>query len=191
MSVPITKFLLWWREAERAKIPLAEAVALATADRRGRPSARFVLLKDADERGFVFFTNARSRKGRELLVNPRAALVVYWDTIGKQARVEGRVREVSNAEADAYWESRPRESRLAALASSQSAPLRSRSELISRFRKLNRQFDGKPIPRPSWWTGYRIQPDGIEFWTRGEFRLHHRELFTRTTRGWKRALLNP
>jgi pyridoxamine 5'-phosphate oxidase len=188
---PIARFRRWLAEARRARIPLAEAMALATADRRGRPSVRFVLLKEADGRGFVFFTDGHSRKGRELGRNPHASFAFYWDRIGKQVRAEGRVEEVSAEEADRYWATRPRASRLAALASSQSASLASRAALVRRWRRLGRALAGKPVPRPRAWTGYRIVPAAIEFWTRGEDRLHHRELFRRRPRGWTRTLLQP
>lgn len=188
---PIAKFRRWFEEARRAGAPLPEAMALATADARGRPSARFVLLKQADARGFVFYTHQQSRKGRELSENPYAALVVYWDKTNKQVRVEGRVEEVSAAQADAYWATRPRPSQLGAWASAQSAPLDSRAALLARVAKLFLQYAGKPIPRPAHWTGYRVLPQTMEFWVRGEHRLHVRELFTRSRSGWKRALLQP
>lgn len=186
---PFTQFNAWFAEARR--IPLAEAMALATADTRGRPSVRFVLLKQCDHRGFVFFTNARSRKGRELHDNPRAAAAIYWDPLGKQVRIEGRVEEVSATEADAYWVTRPRASQLAALASQQSAALASRSDLLARWRTLRQRYRGKAVPRPPGWTGFRIVPDAIEFWIHQEHRLHQRELFVRTRGGWKRKLLQP
>lgn len=188
---PIARFRRWFRQAERARIPLAEALALATADGRGRPSARFMLLKEVDARGFVFFTDGRSRKGRELRARAGAALVFYWHAIGKQVRVEGRITEVSAAEADAYWATRPRESRLAALASTQSSPLARRADLVAAWRRLARQYRGKSIPRPRLWTGFRVAPAAIEFWTRGAHRLHHRELFTRRRGRWVRTLLQP
>ena len=188
---PIARFRRWFEEARRARIPQHEAAALATSDRRGRPSVRFVLVKQFDRRGFVFFTNLRSRKGRELLDNPYAALAIYWDQTGKQVRIEGKVREVSPSEADAYWASRPRAHNVAALASNQSAPLHSRRELLARFRKLHRFYEGLHLPRPRGWTGFRIVPDAIEFWTRREDRLHHRELFARRGRAWRRTLLHP
>jgi len=166
-------------------------MALASADRRGRPSVRFVLLKGFDQRGFVFFTNAVSRKGRELRANPRASAAFYWNPLKKQVRVEGRIEEVSSVESDAYWASRPRAKRLGALASRQSAPIASRALLEARWAQLNERYDGKDIPRPPGWTGYRIVPDAIEFWIRGDHRLHHRELFTRTRNGWTRRLLQP
>jgi pyridoxamine 5'-phosphate oxidase len=170
---------------------LPEAVALATADPSGRPSARIVLLKHADEDGFVFYTNTLSRKGAELAANPRAALAFHWSPLRKQVRVEGRIEPVSQAEADAYWATRPRASCLAALASRQSRPLASRAALLARWRDLRDRHRGKPIPRPRWWSGYRLAPEAIEFWTHREHRLHDRELFTRSRRGWKRALLQP
>lgn len=188
---PLIQFHHWFAEARRAEVPLPEAMALATADAHGRPSARYVLLKHVDERGFVFYTNLRSRKGRDLRLNPYASLVGYWDAIGKQVRVEGRIEHVTAAEADAYWATRPRESQLAALASRQGAVLESRAKLLAAWKQLQREFRGKEIPRPRKWTGLRIVPDMIEFWTRGEHRLHERELFVRNRRGWKRTLLQP
>lgn len=188
---PIAKFRRWFADAERARVPLPEAIALATADARGRPSVRFVLLKHVDERGFVFFTDGRSRKGRELAGNPEAALAVYWDALGRQVRVEGRVTVVAAGEADAYWATRPRESRLAASASRQSARLTSRTALLARWRALGRRHPGDDVPRPPAWQGYRIVPRAIEFWTRGDFRLHQRERFARTRGGWTRSVLQP
>lgn len=188
---PIVKFRRWFADAERTGAPLPEAIALATADARGRPSVRFVLLKEADERGFVFFTDGRSRKGRELAANPEAALAVYWDALGRQVRVEGRVAIVDVAEADAYWATRPRESRLAGATSKQSAPLASRRDLLARWRALGRRHPGDEVPRPPEWQGYRIVPRAIEFWTRGDHRLHERERFERRSGGWTRKLLQP
>jgi pyridoxamine 5'-phosphate oxidase len=188
---PIERFRRWFKDAEKTGAPLPEAMALATADRRGRPSVRFVLLKGVDARGFVFFTDSRSRKGGELAANPEAAFAIYWDALGRQVRVEGRVSTVSAAEADAYWATRPRESRLAASASHQSASLARRSDLIARWRALGRRHRGDDVPRPPGWTGYRIAPRAIEFWTRGDFRLHRRERFERRGGRWTRRLLQP
>lgn len=170
---------------------LPESMALATADARGRPAVRFVLLKQGDESGFVFFTNAASRKGRELRDNQHAALAFYWDELGKQVRIEGSIEEMSAAAADVYWVTRPRASQLAARASRQSALVASRRVLVARWRSLTRRYAGKAVPRPEGWLGYRLIPDAIEFWTRHEHRLHHRELFVRSRRGWKRQLLQP
>jgi pyridoxamine 5'-phosphate oxidase len=188
---PIARFRRWYRVAERARIPLADAMALATADGAGRPSVRFVLLKRAAADGFVFFTDGRSRKGDDLRRRPRAALAFYWHATGKQVRVEGRVRAVSAEEADAYWETRPRASRLAALASTQSARLAGRGALLARWRALGRRYRGASVPRPAAWTGFRLVPEAIEFWTRGPHRLHHRERFERRRGRWTRRLLQP
>lgn len=188
---PVARFNRWFRAAARARVPLAETMALATADGGGRPSVRFVLLKRADASGFVFFTDARSRKGVELERRPRAAAAFYWDATSRQVRVEGRIREVSAAEAEAYWRTRPRESRLAALSSRQSATLAGRGALLARWRAFSHRYPDGRIPRPRTWTGFRIIPDTIEFWTRGEHRLHHRELFVRRRGGWTRTLLQP
>jgi pyridoxamine 5'-phosphate oxidase len=185
------KFQLWYREAIRKGVPLPDAMALATADRQGRPSVRFVLLKEVSERGYVFYTNEKSRKGVELRTNPHAAASFYWDSIGKQVRIEGRVVVVSESEADAYWATRPRESCLSALASCQSKPMAARGELLGRLRNLRKIYQGKPIPRPPHWKGYCILPSVIEFWKQGKFRLHTREQFTRTRQGWSYQLLQP
>ena len=188
---PFIQFQHWFTDAQRAGIRLPEAMALATADARRRPSVRFVLLKSADERGFVFFTNVGSRKGAELRGNPRASLAFYWDALLKQVRVDGRVELVAPVEVDAYWATRPRESQLAARASRQSATLKSHAELLARWETLRSRYRDKDIPRPAGWVGYRVVPDAIEFWTHRDHRLHERELFVRTRRGWKRKLLQP
>jgi pyridoxamine 5'-phosphate oxidase len=190
-SDPLARFHRWYAQARRTHIVQPDAMTLATADARGRPSARMVLLKGAGPDGFAFYTNGLSRKGRELRANPRAALVFHWDRLGKQVRIDGRVIPVSDAEADAYWETRPRASQLAALASSQSAPITNRERLVARWRALRQRYRGRPVPRPRHWTGYRVVPDTIEFWTHREHRLHDRELFTRSGRGWKRTQLQP
>ena len=168
------------------------AVILATADGEGRPSARTVLLKGVDERGFVFYTNARSRKGRALRENPRAALTFFWQTVFEQVLVEGSVEPVAAAESDAYWATRRRESQLGAWASEQSAPLASREELNERYAEHERRFAGKEVPRPAHWGGYRVVPDRIEFWRPGDHRLNERDCYERTDGGgWRRFLLNP
>lgn len=188
---PFIQFQRWFSDAQRAGIRLPEAMALATADAEGRPSVRFVLLKSADERGFVFFTNARSRKGLELRDNPRASLAFHWDATLKQVRVDGCVAPVAPVEVDTYWATRPRESQLAARASRQSAPLASHAQLLARWEALRHRYRDQDIPRPAGWVGYRLVPDAIEFWTHRDHRLHERELFVRTRRGWKRKLLQP
>lgn len=192
---PFALFTLWFREAQGAEA-LAEAMALATADAAGRPSVRMVLLKGVDphtapERGFVFYTNHDSRKGTELAANPRAALLFYWKTQNRQVRIEGRVREVSAAEADAYFATRPRLSRLGAWASEQSRPLAAREILEARLHEAERRFPGEDIPRPPYWTGYRLIPEAFEFWEERPYRLHERRLFTRDRTGWTQTLLYP
>ena len=188
---PIVRFNKWFEEARRAKAPLAESMALATAARDGHVSVRYLLLKQADDHGFVFYTDRRSRKGRELRENPRASLAFYWDATGKQVRVDGRIEEVSADEADAYWATRPRQSRLSGSVSRQSAKLNDRADLVAAVNHLRKALKGSDIPRPAYWTGFRLRPEEIEFWTRRSHRLHERELFVRTPRGWERRLLQP
>lgn len=188
---PIARFRRWYAAAEAAKLPQPEAMALATADRRGRPSVRTVLLKHADRDGFVFYTNAYSRKGREMAENPWASLVFHWQPLGRQVRVEGRVEPVTAAEADAYWATRPRESQLGGAASDQSEPVANRAALLRRWRELARRYAGKPVPRPPHWHGFRVVPTAIEFWTLRPYRMHDRELFTRTRGGWRVTRLQP
>jgi len=166
-------------------------MALATSDANGLPSVRFVLLKRCDRRGFVFFTNARSRKGRQLRENPRAAAVFFWESLGRQVLVRGTVTQVSDRETDEYWSSRPRGSRIAALASAQSSPIRSRSELDARVKRLEAMLRGKDVPRPPQWSGFVIRPKEVEFWTERPNRLHERELFVRRGNRWKLTLLQP
>jgi pyridoxamine 5'-phosphate oxidase len=187
---PLLRLRRWLAAAERSGTPLVEAMALATAAPGGAPAVRFVLAKRIDETGVVFFTDSRSRKGRELRQNPRAALAVYWHP-RRQVRVEGRIVGISPAEADRYWATRPRASRLAACASRQSAPLTQRRVLLARLADVRRRFRGRPVPRPPGWTGFRVVAASVEFWTRGAGRLHHRERFVRTSRGWRRMLLQP
>jgi pyridoxamine 5'-phosphate oxidase len=188
---PIGQFNRWFESARDGGVAQPEAMALATADRTGAASVRIVLLKGADEDGFVFYTNALSRKGRELARNPRASIAFWWLEIGRQVRAEGRVERVSAREADAYWRTRPRQSRLAALASHQSAPLADRRRLLARMAALTQRLRGRDVPRPRHWTGFRVVPDRIEFWTLRAHRLHERELFTRGRTGWRRTLLQP
>ena len=167
------------------------AVILATADGAGRPSARTVLLKGVDARGFVFYTNSSSRKGRELRENPRAALVFFWQSVFEQVQVEGPVESATDAESDAYWATRRRESRLGAWASDQSAPLASREELNVRYEEHERRFAGGDVPRPEHWRGYRVVPERIEFWRPGDHRLNERDCYERAGGGWRRYFLNP
>ena len=188
MSDPLAIFHKWFAEARTAGIEVPEAMTLATADAQGRPSARMLLLKSADERGFTFFTGYESRKGRELAENPRAALVFYWRPLGRQVRVEGPVRRLSAEESDAYWETRPARSRAAAAASRQSEPIASRGELEAEF---ERQLALGEPPRPERWGGYVLEPDAIELWQHRDDRLHERVRFTRAREGWRSELLAP
>jgi pyridoxamine 5'-phosphate oxidase len=188
---PMVLFRRWFAQARRSGMPQPETMALATSDRRGRTSVRFVLLKDAGGDGMVFYTNALSRKGREMASNPHASLAFWWDRIGKQVRAEGKIVRVSELEADAYWKTRPRLSRLAARVSRQSKPIASRELLSSRMRSLTHRLVGKEVPRPRHWTGFRLVPERIEFWKMRSHRLHERELFVRNGGGWKRSLLQP
>lgn len=168
------------------------AVTLATCDERGRPSARMVLLKGLDERGFVFFTNYGSRKARELDANPFAALVFHWHSLGAQVRVEGPVEKVSAEESDEYFDSRARQSQLGAWASHQSEPLEGgRRELVGRYLKFKARYAGRKVPRPPFWGGYRVLPERIEFWLSRLGRLHDRVLYEREGDGWSRRLLYP
>ncbi len=171
---PIKLFQRWYAEAVAADLPMADAMTLATASPDGRPSARMVLLKLVDERGFVFYTNYRSRKSRELDANPYAAVVFHWEALERQVRVEGKVSRVSANESDAYFQTRARESQIGAIASPQSDVIESRAVLEERFRELEEGNRGQIITRPSHWGGYRLTPDQIEFWKGRPGRLHDR-----------------
>jgi pyridoxamine 5'-phosphate oxidase len=187
---PIALFRAWFEEARAAGVEVPEAMALATADADGRPSARMLLLKGADERGFTFFTGYESRKGRELAENPRAALVFYWPPLGRQVRVEGTVRKLSAEESDAYWSTRPMRSRAAAAASRQSEPLDSLEGLEAEAQRLLAEHDGE-VPRPERWGGYVLEPKAIELWEHGDDRLHDRTRYTRAREGWRAERLAP
>jgi pyridoxamine 5'-phosphate oxidase len=188
---PIALFQSLFKEA-KALIPSnPDAMVLATVDDEGRPSARVVLLKSADERGFVFYTNRNSRKGRELAHNPYVALCLHWNALGRQVRVEGKVQPVTPEEADAYFASRARDSQVGAWASQQSEPLENRQSLEARVGEVSKRYEGQSVPRPPHWSGYRVVPERIEFWHEGQARLHERRLFTRAVHGWVEQLLNP
>jgi pyridoxamine 5'-phosphate oxidase len=191
MTDPLAIFQAWFEEAARAGIEVPEAMTLATSTADGAPSARMVLLKGADENGFVFYTGYESRKSGELAENPRAALVFYWRPLGRQVRVEGAVERVSEAESAAYFATRPRGSQLAAWASHQSSPLAGRDELDGRYAELEREYEGREVPLPPHWGGFRLRPEAYEFWQHRENRLHDRVRYTRAREGWRAELLSP
>jgi len=185
---------LWRQVAERASrsgLREPSAVALATADSTGRPSVRMVLARLVDERGFVFFTNATSRKGEELRANPRAALCFYWDPLHEQVRAEGPVEKIAEAESDAYWRTRSREAQIGAWGSAQSRTTPSRQALEAQVASVHLRFAGEPVPRPPHWHGYRLHPERIEFWAGRPGRLHERRVFDRVEGEWRHSLLQP
>lgn len=186
---PIALFSALFEAASR-ELAEPDAMVLSTVDPDGRPSARYVLLKDADARGFVFYTNLESRKAKALAAQPHAALTFYWPP-QTQVRIEGRVERVTDAEADAYFATRPRQSQIGAWASRQSAPLASRAALDERVKEVEGRFAGAAVTRPPFWTGYRVVPSSIEFWTRDAARLHERAVFQHVNGAWTRALLFP
>jgi pyridoxamine 5'-phosphate oxidase len=188
---PIALFDAWYAEARETEINDSNAVALATADADGRPSVRMVLLKGHGPDGFVIYTNRESRKAGELAVNRHAALLFHWKSLRRQVRIEGSVSLVSDAESDAYFASRGRDSQLGAWASDQSRPLDSRETFETRFAEMQARFEGGDVPRPPHWGGYRIAPDRIELWQDRAHRLHERRLFTRETGTWTEGLLFP
>ncbi|MEX2467364.1 MAG: pyridoxamine 5'-phosphate oxidase [Gemmatimonadota bacterium] len=188
---PIELFGRWFDAALERGIELPEAVALATATPDAHPSVRMVLLKDADEHGFTFFTNYESRKAEELEANPRAALCFHWKELDRQVRVTGAVTRISDEESYRYFVTRPEGSRIGAWASKQSRPLASRAELEARVAELEQRFEGRDIPLPPFWGGYRLQPDRIEFWQGRPDRLHDRIGFDRAEDGWQAVRLYP
>ena len=189
---PIEQFRRWFDEALAANLYEPNAMTLATATREGRLSARVVLLKGFDERGFVFYTNYEGRKARELEENPCCALVFYWGELERQVRIEGRAERVSEEESDAYYESRPRGSQLGAWVSEQSRPVEDREALEERLRGLEAEYEGSEVPRPPFWGGYRVEPEKIEFWQGRENRLHDRLLYCRQDGGgWRVERLQP
>jgi pyridoxamine 5'-phosphate oxidase len=190
-SNPLQQFRRWFRAVERAGLPEPNAMTLATTTRSGRPSARMVLLKGIDERGFLFFTNYESRKGLELTENPHAALVFYWHEVNRQVRVTGRVSKLPAAESDAYFATRPHGSRIAALASRQSSVISSRAVLEARYRKLEIGYPNDGPPRPINWGGYCVHPDEIEFWQQGPNRLHDRLRYRKSRGVWILERLSP
>ncbi len=188
---PMRLFEAWMAEATQSESNDPNGMALATATPDGRPSVRMVLLKGVDERGFVFYTNFESRKGGELLANGHAALLFHWKSLRRQIRIEGAVEQVTDAEADAYFASRARVSRLGAAASDQSRPLPSRAAFERRVAELDARYPGDSLARPAHWSGLRVLPERMEFWQDMPFRLHDRRLFERTGEGWTRGALYP
>ena len=188
---PIALFQTWFREAIYSDIHEPSAMVVATVDRDGFPNARMILLKGVDGRGFVFYTNLRSAKAQELMHDLRVALCFYWAEIGKQVRVRGRASIVSDEEADTYFATRPRLSQISAWASKQSQPMRGYFELESEVAKSALRFGLREIPRPRFWSGFRVVPDRIEFWLQKPFRRHQRILYERTVEGWQKRWLYP
>ena len=188
---PIKQFQLWFDDAVAARLPLPEAMTLATVSSDGKPSARMVLLKQVDYHGFVFFTHYESAKAKQLDANPNAALVFYWSQLDRQVRVEGRVSRISAAESSEYFKTRPRESQIGAWASPQSEVVAARQVLEKRAQELTEQYRDREIERPEHWGGYRLEPDRIEFWKSRIGRLHDRILYERTTGGWTISRLAP
>lgn len=190
---PIVYFSEWLSEAERTQLKNPNAMTLSTCDTKGQPSARLVLLKHFDETGFVFFSNFESRKGQEIAANPKAALTFFWDPLEKQVRIEGLVQKTNLTESAAYFASRPRSSQIGAWASAQSRELASREELEEKFAVMELKYDGRTVPLPPFWGGYRLCPLAMEFWTGRPDRLHDRILYTRlsVTSPWKIKRLSP
>jgi pyridoxamine 5'-phosphate oxidase len=188
---PLEQFRRWYAEAEATRMRAPQAMALATATVDGAPSVRMVLLKGADERGFVFFTGYVSRKAAELDANPRAALLFHWEALGRQVRIEGPVERVAGQESDAYFATRPRGAQLAAAASQQSSVLRDRAEIDDRVAELAREHEGSDVRRPDHWGGYRLVPDAYEFWQHRDDRMHDRLRYRRSDGGWVVERLSP
>jgi pyridoxamine 5'-phosphate oxidase len=190
-SNPFNQFKIWFDEILKINLIEPNAVILATANKKSKPSVRVVLLKSFDEKGFVFFTNYKSRKGKELKVNPAASLLFFWPEIERQIRIEGKVKVVSREESEKYFHSRPGESQIAAWVSNQSSKIPDRKFLESKFEELKTKFGNDEIPLPDYWGGYRLIPDYFEFWQGRENRLHDRIAYQKKKSKWKIARLAP
>ena len=188
---PFQLFDEWFAEAQASEPDEPDAMAVATTGKDGQPSVRMVLLKAHGPEGFAFYTHEQSAKGEDLAENPRAALLFHWKSLCRQVRIEGRIESVPDAEADAYFASRGRDSQIGAWASDQSRPLDSRATFERRFEDMQRRFEGGDVPRPDSWRGYRVVPQRMEFWTAREHRLHERRLFTLAGDDWTEGLLYP
>lgn len=191
LSELIDRFNQWLEEAEELEPNDPTAVALATASPDGQPSVRMVLLKAADERGFVIYTNYESQKGSELLANPKAAMCFHWKSLRRQVRIEGRIEQVAKEDADAYFSSRHRDSRIGAWASQQSRPMEDRFSLEKAVAKYALKYAVGDIPRPDYWSGFRLVPEKIEFWRERPFRLHDRKVYKPSDQGWHEEILYP
>lgn len=188
---PIARFRALFERAEATDMVDPNAMVVSTVDALGRPSSRVVLLKSFDERGFVFYTNLESRKGGEIAANPHVCLNFFWRELDRQVRVRGRAEPVDREEADAYFASRPRDSQLGAWASRQSRPLADRRQLLDRIAEHEARFANEPVPRPPFWSGFRVVPSSIEIWAAGEARLHERVVYEKTVDGWTATTLYP
>ena len=188
---PIELFQEWFNEAECQESTNPNAASLATASLEGSPTVRMILVKSVDERGFVFFTNKKSRKGQDLSVNPRASLCFYWKSTARQIRVEGYVGKISEEESDEYFLNRSRESRISAWASNQSCPMEGTFQLEDRVAYFKKKYESRDIPRPKFWLGYCLKPDLMEFWAEGQFRLHDRRVYYAEGETWRMEYLFP
>ena len=190
-ETPFKKFGEWFAAAEGSEPNDPNAMTVATVGANGRPAARILLMKSWDETGFSFYGNLGSRKARDMQAHPQVALLFHWKSLARQVRIEGIVSQVSDAQADAYFASRPRMSQIGAWASEQSRPLASREAFESRVREVEARFQGQPVPRPEFWSGWKLAPDYFEFWQGIDFRLHDRLIFSKTASGWEPGRLYP